>query len=57
MRKTVYSIIVIKNKNTAKYVEIGSVVKVTSFHLCGWSSIPGKSGSFLNFSINKDLSL
>ena len=27
--------------------EIGAVVKVVGSHLCGWSSIPGKSCSFL----------
>ena len=41
-----------------KYVsEIGAVVKVVDSHPCGWSSIPGKSCSFLIVSLSKDLSL
>ena len=33
------------------------MVKVADSHLCGWSSVPGKSRSFLKVSISKSLSL
>ena len=36
---------------------IGAVVKVVDSQLCGWSSIPGKSCSFLIVSLSKNLSL
>ena len=41
--------------NTCWLSEIGTVVKVTDSHLCGWSSIPGKSCIFSHSHLKQEL--